>query len=174
MQYADIPFIPISYLLMKIGIHRTCEKDGFCSYIFQVIGMYVGKATVGVFVIWYAHHSFMGIDLSGDCHSLVTKLPTGINVVPGKISESPFAAGSQQFKFASMAPFRHVSVIWPILLDTLHAIPYSSIWYFPLSLNEWLLIAVLILIDLVLKFVGRHKSGLRYSAPTKTSKQKTE
>ncbi|KAK5830679.1 hypothetical protein PVK06_014474 [Gossypium arboreum] len=120
MQYADIPFIPISYLLMKIGIHRTCEKDGFCSYIFQVIGMYVGKATVGVFVIWYAHHSFMGIDLSGDCHSLVTKLPTGINVVPGKISESPFAAGSQQFKF------------------------------------------------------GRHKSGLRYSAPTKTSKQKTE
>ncbi|KHG02191.1 Calcium-transporting ATPase 4, endoplasmic reticulum-type -like protein [Gossypium arboreum] len=137
-----------------------------------VIGMYVGKATVGVFVIWYAHHSFMGIDLSGDCHSLVTKLPTGINVVPGKISESPFAAGSQQFKFGKFKTIEMFNSLNALSDDG--SLLTKPPWLLFAILNEWLLIAVLILIDLVLKFVGRHKSGLRYSAPTKTSKQKTE
>ncbi|KAK8352601.1 hypothetical protein V6Z12_A05G105300 [Gossypium hirsutum] len=147
--------------------------------------MYVGKATVGVFVIWYAHHSFMGIDLSGDCHSLVTKLPTGINVVPGKISESPFAAGSQQFKFGkfkTIEMFNSLNALsedgslltkppWLLFAMSVSFGLYFLILYMPFLTQVF---AVLILIDLVLKFVGRHKSGLRYSAPTKTSKQKTE
>lgn len=33
-QSANIPFMPISYLLMKIEIRETCEEDGFCSYVF--------------------------------------------------------------------------------------------------------------------------------------------
>ncbi|CBI16213.3 unnamed protein product, partial [Vitis vinifera] len=39
---------------------------------YLVIGLYVGIATVGIFIIWYTHGTFLGIDLSGDGHSLVT------------------------------------------------------------------------------------------------------
>ncbi|KAH7838970.1 hypothetical protein Vadar_033250 [Vaccinium darrowii] len=69
---------------------------------YLVIGMYVGIATVGIFIIWYTHHSFLGIDLSGDGHSLVTYTQLanwgqcrsweGFHV-------SPFKAGSQEFRF---------------------------------------------------------------------------
>ncbi|KAH0853683.1 hypothetical protein HID58_092974, partial [Brassica napus] len=41
-------------------------------FCYMVIGMYVGVETVGVFIIWYTHSSFMGIDLSQDGHSLVS------------------------------------------------------------------------------------------------------
>ncbi len=34
----------------------------------QVVGCYVGFATVGVFATWYTSNSFLGIDLSGDGH----------------------------------------------------------------------------------------------------------
>ncbi|MEW5317507.1 MAG: hypothetical protein WDW38_008796 [Sanguina aurantia] len=39
---------------------------------YAVVGAYVGVATVGAFVIWYMHDSFLGIDLSQDGHSTVT------------------------------------------------------------------------------------------------------
>ena len=38
----------------------------------QVVGCYVGCATVGVFAVWYTSTSFLGIDLSGDGHTPVT------------------------------------------------------------------------------------------------------
>jgi P-type Ca2+ transporter type 2C len=37
-----------------------------------LIGAYVGAATVGIFVAWYMYDDVLGIDLSGDGHSLVT------------------------------------------------------------------------------------------------------
>lgn len=37
-----------------------------------VIGLYVGFATVGVFVVWYTHSAFLGIDLSKDGHTTVS------------------------------------------------------------------------------------------------------
>ena len=37
-----------------------------------LIGAYVGAATVGIFVAWYMYDNVLGIDLSGDGHSLVT------------------------------------------------------------------------------------------------------
>jgi hypothetical protein len=37
----------------------------------QVIGLLVCLATVGAFVMWYTHGSFLGIDLIGDGHTLV-------------------------------------------------------------------------------------------------------
>ncbi|CAN6877468.1 unnamed protein product, partial [Brassica oleracea] len=67
-----------------------------------VIGMYVGVATVGVFIIWYTHNSFMGIDLSQDGHSLVSYSQLSHW---GQCSSwegfkvSPFTAGSQTFSF---------------------------------------------------------------------------
>lgn len=39
--------------------------------IWQVIGSYVGIATVGVFILWYTQASFMGINLVSDGHTLV-------------------------------------------------------------------------------------------------------
>ncbi|KAG2323992.1 hypothetical protein Bca52824_006720 [Brassica carinata] len=48
----------------------------------------------------------------------------------------------------------------------------------PPSMNEWLLVLavslLVILIDEVLKFVGRLKSGYHYSICTPPNKQKTE
>jgi hypothetical protein len=37
-----------------------------------LIGAYVGFATVGIFAAWYMFDTVLGIDLSGDGHSLVT------------------------------------------------------------------------------------------------------
>lgn len=39
---------------------------------YMIVGLYVGLATVGIFVIWYTHGSFMGLDISGDGHTLVS------------------------------------------------------------------------------------------------------
>ncbi|CAL5323176.1 unnamed protein product [Camellia sinensis] len=39
---------------------------------YLVIGLYVGMATIGAFIIWYTHGSFLDIDFSGDGHTLVT------------------------------------------------------------------------------------------------------
>ncbi|KAJ8599142.1 hypothetical protein CTAYLR_008299 [Chrysophaeum taylorii] len=36
-----------------------------------VVGAYVGLATVGIFAVWYTRHSFLGINLAGDGHSIV-------------------------------------------------------------------------------------------------------
>ncbi|KAK9145718.1 hypothetical protein Sjap_005621 [Stephania japonica] len=39
---------------------------------YLVIGLYVGIATVGIFILWYTQASFMGINLATDGHTLVT------------------------------------------------------------------------------------------------------
>lgn len=68
----------------------------------QVIGFYVGIATAGVFIIWYTHGSFMGIDLSGDGHTLVTfsQLAGWGQCSTWKgFQVSPFTAGNQIFSF---------------------------------------------------------------------------
>lgn len=54
-----------------------CENvDGYSNELpcvwSQIVGLYVGVATVGIFVIWYTHGSFMGLDISGDGHTLVS------------------------------------------------------------------------------------------------------
>ncbi|KAL4335774.1 hypothetical protein GQ457_07G033970 [Hibiscus cannabinus] len=196
---------------------------------YLVIGMYVGIATVGVFVIWYTHNSFLGIDLSGDGHSLVTysQLANWDQCSSwNNFTVSPFTAGSEVFKFDKdpcdyfktgkiKASTLSLSVLVAIeMFNSLNALsedgslltmpPWVNPWLLlamsvsfglhflilyvpflaqvfgivPLSLNEWLLVIAVafpvILIDEVLKFIGRCTTGLRYSAPTKTSKQKAE
>jgi len=195
----------------------------------QVIGLYVGVATVGVFIIWYTHNSFMGIDLSQDGHSLVSYSQLANW---GQCSSwegfkvSPFTAGSQTFSFDSnpcdyfqqgkiKASTLSLSVLVAIeMFNSLNALsedgslvtmpPWVNPWLLlamavsfglhfvilyvpflaqvfgivPLSLNEWLLVLAVslpvILIDEVLKFIGRCTSGYRYSPGTPSAKQKEE
>ncbi|GLT33864.1 hypothetical protein SLA2020_084200 [Shorea laevis] len=189
---------------------------------YLVIGSYVGIATVGIFIIWYTHHTFMGIDLSGDGHSLVTysQLSNWGQCSSWKdFSVTPFTAGSQVFKFDTnpcdyfhtgkvKASTLSLSVLVAIeMFNSLNALsedsslltmpPWVNPWLLlamsvsfglhflilyvpflaqvfgivPLSLNEWLLVVVVafpvILIDEVLKFVGRCTSGWRHSRPSK-------
>ncbi|CAF2081895.1 unnamed protein product [Brassica napus] len=89
---------------MKIVINNFYRKIAYrikCNAkTTYVIGMYVGVATAGVFIIWYTHSSFMGIDLSQDGHSLVRYSQLSHW---GQCSSwegfkvSPFTAGSQTF-----------------------------------------------------------------------------
>ncbi|XP_010521805.1 PREDICTED: calcium-transporting ATPase 4, endoplasmic reticulum-type-like isoform X1 [Tarenaya hassleriana] len=197
---------------------------------YLVIGTYVGVATVGVFIIWYTHNSFMGIDLSQDGHSLVTysQLANWAQCSSWDgFKVSPFTAGSQTFTFDSnpceyfqqgkiKASTLSLSVLVAIeMFNSLNALsedgslltmpPWVNPWLLlamsvsfglhflilyvpflaqvfgivPLSLNEWLLVLAValpvILIDELLKFVGRCTTSLRYSPRTTVpSKQKAE
>lgn len=195
-----------------------------------MIGLYVGIATVGVFIIWYTHASFMGIDLSGDGHSLVSysQLANWGQCSSWEgFSVAPFTAGDQVFKFDSdpceyfrsgkiKASTLSLSVLVAIeMFNSLNALsedgslltmpPWVNPWLLlamsvsfalhflilyvpflaqifgivPLSLNEWLLVLAValpvILIDEILKFVGRLTSGMRRSQASRSSKkQKSE
>ncbi|KAF9675298.1 hypothetical protein SADUNF_Sadunf09G0017500 [Salix dunnii] len=194
---------------------------------YLVIGLYVGIATVGVFIIWYTHHTFMGIDLSGDGHSLVTysQLANWGQCESWKdFSVSPFTAGSQVFNFDAnpceyfrsgkiKASTLSLTVLVAIeMFNSLNALsedcslvrmpPWVNPWLLlamsvsfglhflilyvpflaqvfgivPLSLNEWVLVLAValpvILIDEVLKFVGRCTSGWRHSGSRRPSKHK--
>lgn len=188
----------------------------FCCYPEQVIGMYVGCATVGIFIIWYTHGSFLGIDLAQDGHSLVTysQLANWGECSSWKnFSASPFTAGDRVFSFGDSpcdyfttgkvkAMTLSLSVLVAIeMFNSLNALsedgslltmpPWKNPWLLlamsisfglhflilyvpflaqifgivPLSLNEWLLVLVValpvILIDEILKLVGRCTSGSR-------------
>uniref|UniRef100_M4ES05 P-type Ca(2+) transporter n=1 Tax=Brassica campestris TaxID=3711 RepID=M4ES05_BRACM len=224
-------FNPPDKDIMKKPPRRSDDSliTAWILFRYLVIGMYVGVATVGVFIIWYTHSSFMGIDLSQDGHSLVSYSQLAHW---GQCSSwegfkvSPFTAGSQTFSFESnpceyfhqgkiKASTLSLSVLVAIeMFNSLNALsedgslvtmpPWVNPWLLlamavsfglhfvilyvpflaqvfgivPLSLNEWLLVLAVslpvILIDEVLKFVGRLTSGYRYSPRTPSAKQKTE
>lgn len=196
---------------------------------YLVIGFYVGVATVGIFVIWYTHDTFLGIDLSGDGHSLVT-----YNQLANwgrcrsweNFTASPFTAGNQVFNFDKdpceyfqygkvKATTLSLSVLVAIeMFNSLNALsedssllsmpPWVNPWLLlamsisfglhflilyvpffakvfgivPLSLNEWLLVLAVslpvILIDEVLKFIGRCTSGWRHSRAHRPSTKTKE
>ncbi|MBA0732404.1 hypothetical protein Gogos_016501, partial [Gossypium gossypioides] len=99
-------FNPPDKDIMKKPPRRSDDSliTAWILFRYLVIGLYVGIATVGVFIIWYTHHNFLGIDLSGDGHSLVTYSQLAnwgkCDSWEG-FSVSPFTAGSQVFKFDS-------------------------------------------------------------------------
>ncbi|KAK7396528.1 hypothetical protein VNO78_17599 [Psophocarpus tetragonolobus] len=194
---------------------------------YLVIGIYVGLATVGVFIIWYTHGSFLGIDLSGDGHTLVTysQLANWDQCSSWKnFTASPFTAGAKTITFDNPCDYFHtgkvkamtlsLSVLVAIeMFNSLNALsedgslvtmpPWVNPWLLlamsvsfglhflilyvpflaqvfgivPLSFNEWLLVLVVafpvILIDEILKFVGRCTSRSGASSARK-SKQKSE
>lgn len=124
----------------------------------QVIGLYVGIATVGAFVIWYTHASFLGIDLSADGHTLVSysqlsnwaQCPTWEN-----FEVSPFTAGDRTFSFDSnpcdyfksgkvKATTLSLSVLVAIeMFNSLNALSEdTSLLTMPPWVNPWLLLAM--------------------------------
>ncbi|XVE59176.1 hypothetical protein DITRI_Ditri05aG0024700 [Diplodiscus trichospermus] len=224
-------FNPPDKDIMKKPPRRSDDSliTAWILFRYLVIGLYVGIATVGVFIIWYTHHTFLGIDLSGDGHSLVTYSQLanwGQCSSWESFSVSPFTAGSQVFKFDTnpcdyfqsgkiKASTLSLSVLVAIeMFNSLNALsedgslltmpPWVNPWLLlamsvsfglhflilyvpflaqvfgivPLSLNEWLLVIAVafpvILIDEVLKFMGRWTSGFRYSAARKSSKRKAD
>ncbi|XWS74201.1 hypothetical protein CRYUN_Cryun02cG0195600 [Craigia yunnanensis] len=224
-------FNPPDKDIMKKPPRRSDDSliTAWILFRYLVIGFYVGIATVGVFIIWYTHHTFLGIDLSGDGRSLVTYSQLanwGQCSSWESFSVSPFTAGSQVFKFDAnpcdyfqsgkiKASTLSLSVLVAIeMFNSLNALsedgslltmpPWVNPWLLlamsvsfglhflilyvpflaqvfgivPLSLNEWFLVIAVslpvILIDEVLKFIGRRTSGLRYSATRKSSKHKAE
>ncbi|XP_023522698.1 calcium-transporting ATPase 1, endoplasmic reticulum-type-like [Cucurbita pepo subsp. pepo] len=225
-------FNPPDTDIMKKPPRRSDDSliTAWILFRYLVIGLYVGIATVGVFIIWYTHASFMGIDLSGDGHSLVSYSQlANWDQCPSweGFTVSPFMAGDQVFSFDSdpcdyfrsgkiKASTLSLSVLVAIeMFNSLNALsedgslltmpPWVNPWLLlamsvsfglhflilyvpflaqifgivPLSLNEWLLVLAValpvILIDEILKFVGRLTSGLRTSRPSsRLLKQKSE
>ncbi|KAG2685669.1 hypothetical protein I3843_10G132800 [Carya illinoinensis] len=222
-------FNPPDKDIMKKPPRRSDDSliNAWILFRYLVIGMYVGIATVGIFIIWYTHGSFLGIDLSGDGHSLVTysQLSNWGQCSSWKnFTASSFTAGSQVISFENPCDYFHggkvkamtlsLSVLVAIeMFNSLNALsedgslltmpPWVNPWLLlamsvsfglhflilyvpflagvfgivPLSFNEWLLVLVValpvILIDEILKFVGRCTSGSR--APSRrTIKPKSE
>jgi Ca2+-transporting ATPase len=181
----------------------------------QVIGSYVGIATVGIFVLWYTQPSFMGINLISDGHTLVElsqlrnwgECPSWSN-----FTASPFkVAGGRMISFTDPCDYFSIgkvkamtlslSVLVAIeMLNSLNAVsednslvkmpPWRNPWLLvamsvsfglhclilyvpfladvfgvvPLSPNEWILVilisAPVILIEEVLKFMGRNQKWI--------------
>ncbi|XAR60524.1 Calcium-transporting ATPase [Bertholletia excelsa] len=218
-------FNPPDKYIMKKPPRRSDDSliSAWILFRYLVIGLYVGMATVGVFIIWYTHDSFFGIDLSGDGHSVVTYSQLanwGQCHSWESFSVNPFRAGSKIFEFEdpcdyfAMGKIKATTLSLSVLVaiemfNSLNALsedaslltmpPWVNPWLLvamcgsfglhflilyvpflaqvfgivPLSLNEWLLVLAVaipvIIIDEILKFVGRCASGVRPS-----TKQKTE
>ncbi|KAL8129870.1 hypothetical protein V2J09_019025 [Rumex salicifolius] len=215
-------FNPPDKDIMKKPPRRSDDSliNAWILFRYLVIGLYVGLATVGVFIIWYTHGSFFGIDLSQDGHTLISYSQLanwGQCSTWEGFSVSPFTAGSQVYNFDAnpcdyfqtgkiKAMTLSLSVLVAIeMFNSLNALsedgslvsmpPWVNPWLLvamsvsfalhflilyvpflaqvfgivPLSLNEWglvLLVALpVILIDEVLKFIGRSTFRVNKSQP---------
>ncbi|GMG98220.1 hypothetical protein Nepgr_000060 [Nepenthes gracilis] len=90
--------------IMKKSPHKSDDSliNAWILFPYLVIGLCVGIATVGIFIIWYTHDSFFGIELSKDGHTLVSYSQLanwGQCHEWDSFSVSPFTAGSQVFRF---------------------------------------------------------------------------
>ncbi|XP_059646969.1 calcium-transporting ATPase 1, endoplasmic reticulum-type-like [Cornus florida] len=153
-------FNPPDRDIMKKPPRRSedCLITAWTLFRYLVIGLYVGIATVGIFIIWYTHDSFLGIDLSGDGHSLVTNsqlLDWGHCSSWENFTVSPFTAGTQVFSFDNdpCDYFKHgkvkattlsLSVLVAIeMFNSLNALSEdSSLLTMPPWVNPFLLLAM--------------------------------
>ncbi|OIW12207.1 hypothetical protein TanjilG_28615 [Lupinus angustifolius] len=127
---------------------------------YLVVGMYVGLATVGVFIIWYTNGSFLGVDLSGDGHTLVTynQLANwGQCSTWNNFTVTPFTAGARVLSFDNdpcgyfhagkvKATTLSLSVLVAIeMFNSLNALSEDgSLLTMPPWVNPWLLLAMLV------------------------------
>ncbi|WOG96540.1 hypothetical protein DCAR_0415876 [Daucus carota subsp. sativus] len=224
-------FNPPDKMLMKKPPRRSDDSliNAWTLFRYLVIGLYVGVATVGVFITWYTHDSFLGIDLSRDGHTTVTYSQLahwGKCASWNNFTVSPFKAGAQVFSFENdpceyfkagkvKATTLSLSVLVAIeMLNSLNALsedtsllampPWVNPWLLvamavsfglhvlilyipflahvfgtvPLSLNEWILVLAMafpvILIDEVLKFLGRRTKWIFRTSTEASAKQKSE
>uniref|UniRef100_A0A0A9GE69 Cation-transporting P-type ATPase C-terminal domain-containing protein n=1 Tax=Arundo donax TaxID=35708 RepID=A0A0A9GE69_ARUDO len=217
-------FNPPDKDIMKKAPRRSDDSliTPWILFRYLIIGLYVGIATVGIFVIWYTHGSFMGIDLTRDGHTLVSYSQLsnwGQCSTWDNFTVAPFTAGARTFIFDNPCDYFQagkvkattlsLSVLVAIeMFNSLNALsedtsllsmpPWVNPWLLiamsvsfglhflilyvpflatvfgivPLSLNEWLLVLLVafpvVLIDEVLKFVGRHSNP---SGPKRRSKK---
>ncbi|PKA63277.1 Calcium-transporting ATPase 4, endoplasmic reticulum-type [Apostasia shenzhenica] len=127
---------------------------------YLVVGLYGGIATVGIFIIWFTHESFLGIDMSGDGHTLVSysqlsnwgQCPSweGFKV-------APFTAGNRVVSFDAnpcdyfqagkvKATTLSLSVLVSIeMFNSLNALSEDgSLLQMPPWVNPWLLLAMFV------------------------------
>lgn len=178
----------------------------------QVIGSYVGIATVGIFILWYTQASFLGINLVNDGHTLVEfsqlrnwgecSTWSNFTVTPYTVGGGRMITFSNPCDYFSVGKVKAMTLSLSVLVaiemfNSLNALseynslvtmpPWRNPWLLvamsvsfglhclilyaplladvfgivPLSLNEWFLVilvsAPVILIDEVLKFVGRNR-----------------
>ncbi|KAL5807484.1 hypothetical protein ACOSQ4_030217 [Xanthoceras sorbifolium] len=153
-------FNPPDKDIMKKPPRRSDDSliTAWILFRYMVIGLYVGIATVGIFIIWYTHGSFLGIDLSGDGHTLVTYSQLanwGQCSSWGNFTVSPFTAGSQVFSFDNnpcdyfqggkvKAMTLSLSVLVAIeMFNSLNALSEDgSLLTMPPWVNPWLLVAM--------------------------------
>jgi Ca2+-transporting ATPase len=129
-----------------------------CILLGQVIGLYVGIATVGAFAVWYTHSSFLGINLSADGHTLVSfsQLANwGECSTWEDFKVSPFTAGAETLRFDNnpcdyftrgkvKATTLSLSVLVAIeMFNSLNALSEDgSLMTMPPWVNPWLLAAM--------------------------------
>nr|DAD17932.1 TPA_asm: hypothetical protein HUJ06_019395 [Nelumbo nucifera] len=140
-------FNPPDKDIMKKPPRRSKDSliTAWILFRYLVIGSYVGIATVGVFIIWYTHGSFLGIDLSQDGNTLVTysqlsnwgQCPSGEG-----FTVTPFTAGSQVFSFDAN-PCDYFQVGKVKMFNSLNALSEDgSLLTMPPWVNPWLLLAM--------------------------------
>ncbi|XP_065043485.1 calcium-transporting ATPase 1, endoplasmic reticulum-type-like [Musa acuminata AAA Group] len=153
-------FNPPDKDIMKKPPRRSDDSliTAWILFRYMVIGLYVGIATVGIFIIWYTHGSFAGIDLSGDGHTLVTYSQLSNW---GECSSwegfkvAPFTAGARSFTFDDnpcdyfqtgkvKAMTLSLSVLVAIeMFNSLNALSEDgSLLSMPPWANPWLLLAM--------------------------------
>lgn len=132
--------------------------NGWIFFRYLVVGLYVGLATVGIFVLWYTQASFLGLDISGDGHTLVSfsQLKTwGECHSWHDFKVSPFTAGSKTLAFDNnpcdyfttgkvKATTLALSVLVAIeMFNSLNALSEDgSLLTMPPWTNPWLLLAM--------------------------------
>lgn len=125
----------------------------------QIIGLYVGIATVGAFSLWFTRSSFLGIDLSSDGHTLVSfSQLRNWGDCPNwqDFKVAPFTAGNLTLSFEDnpcdyfttgkvKATTLSLSVLVAIeMFNSLNALSEDgSLLQIPPWMNPWLLIAML-------------------------------
>ncbi|KAG0559244.1 hypothetical protein M758_10G088300 [Ceratodon purpureus] len=125
---------------------------------YMVIGLYVGCATVGSFALWYTHSSFLGINLAGDGHTLVSFSQLrhwGECSTWKDFKVAPFTAGNQTLSFDDnpcdyfttgkvKATTLSLSVLVAIeMFNSLNALSEDgSLLSMPPWVNPWLLLAM--------------------------------
>ncbi|URE10913.1 Cation transporting ATPase, C-terminus [Musa troglodytarum] len=153
-------FNPPDKDIMKKPPRRSDDSliTAWILFRYMVIGLYVGIATVGIFIIWYTHGSFAGIDLSGDGHTLVTysQLSNWGDCSSWEgFKVTPFTAGARSFTFDDnpcdyfqtgkvKAMTLSLSVLVAIeMFNSLNALSEDgSLLSMPPWANPWLLLAM--------------------------------
>lgn len=152
-------FNPPDVDIMKKPPRRSDDSliNAWVLFRYLVIGLYVGVATVGIFAIWYTHGTFLGIDLQGDGHSLVSfsQLRNWDQCSSWEgFTVSSFKAGSQVFSFDNPCDYFSTGKVKAMTLsltvlvaiemfNSLNALSEDgSLLVMPPWVNPWLLLAM--------------------------------